>query len=72
MIIYLYFYIFVIGICISGTGMILPALLASLGIPQHVVPVAEPSGNNDLCPVIDGTGITGRKAMMIFNLNIFF
>ena len=60
--------------------MILPALneewkeahKPSLGIPQHVVPIAEPSGNDDLCPVIDGTGITGRDAMMIFNLNIFF
>ena len=53
--------------------MILPALIeewkeahkSSLGISQHVVPVAEPSGDNDLSPVIDGTGITKREAMLI-------
>ena len=53
--------------------MILPALIEewkeahkpSLGISQHVVPGPEPSGDNDLSPVIDGIGITKREAMLI-------
>jgi len=51
-----------------GTGVILPAhvevrkiaLKPRHGVPHHVFPVTEPSGNNDLSKVIDGTSITDR------------
>ena len=64
-----YFYIFAIWIRISGTGVVLPALIevwktplkASHGIHQDVFPVTEPSSHYDLCPVVDGTGITREE-----------
>jgi len=52
----------------SGTGVILSAHIEvgkiprkpRHGIPHDVFPVSEPSGENNLSPVIDGTGITDR------------
>ena len=62
-------YILAILVSKPGTGVILPAhievwktpLKPRHGIPHDVFPVTEPSGKNDLSPVIDGTGITRKE-----------